>query len=74
MLEQNFKVLEEDRKEAKNTAQDEAFLEYGDGSGIAEGSPVMRKLQDLEETAAELKAGAPRLPACPLATHFLVQI
>ena len=61
MLEQNMKVLEEDRKEAKNLALDEVFLEYGDGSGVNEGSEVMRKLLALEENAEELKAGAEKI-------------
>jgi dynein heavy chain len=57
MLEANIKNLENDRKEAGNLALDEAFLDYGDGTLMNEGSAVMKKLADLEKMAEDLKAG-----------------
>eukprot|EP01052_Picozoa_sp_SAG31_P002975 SAG31_NODE_109_length_24587_cov_111.480848_6_plen_453_part_00 len=60
MLEANIKMLQEDRKEARNAALDELFLDYNP-TGMEEGSEVMVKLGELEATAASLKEQAEKI-------------
>ena len=60
MVEANIKMLQEDRKAAKNAANDEMFLEY-DPAGMNLDSPVMKKLIELDKTAAELKEQAEKI-------------
>jgi hypothetical protein len=54
MVEANIKMLQEDRKAAKNEANNEMFLEYSP-TGMNPDSEVMVKLTELEATAIELK-------------------
>ena len=62
LMESNIKTLEADRKAAKNSAQDEIFLEYSP-TGMEESSEVMLKLTELDETSTNLKAQAETIKA-----------
>ena len=60
MVEANIKMLQEDRKAARNAALDELFLEYNP-AGMNVDSEVIMKLTELEATANELKEQAEKI-------------